>query len=102
MDAAGVAGPTRQVPHEGVRQDPGHPFGDPGIVLAGRQDEDGELLVVLGRQGGERLLEPGSGVGRDHDGDHGRHLGVHQGAEAIRSGIDPSGTNSTLRLLATV
>ena len=85
----GVAGPPRQVAHEGVGQDAGHPLGDLGIVLAGRQDEDGELLVVLGRQGGERLFEPGPGLGRDHDGDHGRHLGVHQGAEAIRSGIDP-------------
>ena len=85
----GVAGAARQMPDEGVGEDPGHPFRDPGIVLPGRQDEDRQLLVVLGRQGGERLFEPGPGSGRDHDGDHGRHLGVHQGAEAIRSGIHP-------------
>ena len=85
----GVAGVARQVAHEGIGEDPGHPLDDLGIVLPGRQDEDRELLVVLGRQGGKGLLEPGAGVRRDHDGDHGRHLGVHQGAEAIRSGIDP-------------
>ena len=30
----GVAGPPRQVPHEGVGEDPRHPFVDLGIVLA--------------------------------------------------------------------
>ena len=85
----GVTGVARQVPDEGVGQDPGHPVRHLGVVLPSGQDENRELLVVLGRQRGEGLFEPGPGVGRDHDGDHGRHLGVHQGAEAIRSGIHP-------------
>ena len=89
VGGGGVAGVSRQVAHEGIGEDPGHPLRHLGIVLPGRQDEDRQLLVVLGRQRRKRLFEPGSGVGRDDDGDHGRHLGVHQGAEAIRSGIHP-------------
>ena len=85
----GVAGVPRQVAHERIGEDPGHPLRHLGIVLPGRQDEDRHLLVVLGRQRRKCLFEPVSGAGRDDDGDHGRHLGVHQGAEAIRSGIYP-------------
>ena len=42
-----VAGPARQVPHEGVGEDAGHPLGHLAFVLPGRQDEDRHLLVVL-------------------------------------------------------
>ena len=88
-----IAGPAGQVAHEGVGQDAPDPLRHLGALVAGREDQDGKLLVVLRRQGGEGLLEPGPGIGGDQDGDHGRHLGVHQGAEAIRSGIGPSGTD---------
>ena len=89
VGSGGVAGVSRQVAHERIGEDPGHPLRHLGIVLPGRQDEDRHLLVVLGRQRRKRLFEPVSGAGRDEDGDHGRHLGVHQGAEAIPSGIHP-------------
>ena len=85
----GVAGLAGQVPNEGVGQDTRHPLRHVRTVLPGRQDQDRHLLVVLDRQRRKGLFEPGSGSGRDDDGDHGRHLGVHQGAEAIRSGIHP-------------
>ena len=105
----GVRGPVREVADERVRQDATDPPRHPVGVVARGEHQDRELLVVLGGQGGERLFEPGPGLGRDHDGDHGRHLGVHQGGEAIRSGIGPlrheggpSGTKLALRLLATV
>ena len=84
---SGVAGVTGQVPDEGVGEHPAHPCRDLGIVLPGREDEDRHLLVVLGLQGQKGLFEPGSGSARHDDGDHGRHLGFHQGAEAIRSAI---------------
>ncbi len=89
VGGGGVPGSPRQPAHEGIGEHAGHPPHDLGIVLPGRQDEDRELLVILGRQRGKCLVEPGPGVRRDHDGDHGRHLGVHQGAEAIPFGIDP-------------
>ena len=34
---------------------------DAGVVVPGREHQDGELLVVLRGQGGERLFEPGPG-----------------------------------------
>ena len=91
----GVAGPPGQVPHERVREDAPHPLGDLRAVVTRGEDQDRELSVVLGGQGCEGLFEPGPGIGRDHDGDHGRHLGVHQVPEAIRFTIGPSGTEFT-------
>ena len=89
-----VPGPSRQVAHEGVGEDPAHPLGD--LVRLGPvgEHQDGKFVVVLGGQGRKRLFEPRTRLGGDHDGDHGRHLGVHQGAEAIRSAQNPSGTES--------
>ncbi len=78
VGGGGVAGAPGEMADEGVGEDPAHPLGDLRAVLARVEDQDRQLLVVLRRQGGERLFEPGSGVGRDHDGDHRRHLGVHQ------------------------
>ena len=86
-----VSGLSRQVAHEGVGEDPTHPLADlvrPGPV---GEHQDGKFLVVLGGQRRKRLFEPRTRLGGDHDGDHGRHLGVHQGAEAIRSAQSPSG-----------
>ena len=53
--------------------------------VAGDQDQDRELLVVLGRQGGQRLLQPGTRPGGHHDRHDRRYLGVHQVLEANRS-----------------
>ena len=85
----GVRGSVREVADERVRQDATDPLGHAVAVVARGEHQDRELLVVLGGQGGERLFEPGPGLGRDHDGDHGRHLGVHQGGEAIALCIGP-------------
>ena len=87
-----VAHSAGQVAHEGIRQDPAHPLSHLVGLSAVRQHEDGKFLVVLGGERRERLFEPRAGLGGDHDGNHSRHLGVHQGAEAIRSAPDPSGT----------
>ena len=81
----GVARAPGEVAHEGIGEDPPHPLGDFGALPTRGEDQDRELLVVLGRQGRQRLVEPRARVGRDHDGDHGRHLGVHKVPEAIRS-----------------
>ena len=58
--------------------------------------QDGELLVVLRRPGGERLFEPGAGLGRDHDGDRGR-LGRPSGERLSGWRIGPFGTNGGFR-----
>ena len=105
LDAAAYPGRPGRCRTKASGRMPADPLGHAGVVVAGRQDQDGELLVVLRGQRGKRLFEPGPGVGRDHDGDHGRHLGVHQGAEAIAvSALQarPSGTKFSPELLATV
>ncbi len=87
-----VGGTARQVADERVGEQAGDPLGDLGRVLTGGEDQDRELVVVLGGEGGEGLFEPWARLGGHHDGDHGGHLGVHQVPEAIRSARRPSGT----------
>ena len=88
----GVSRPTRQVPDERVGQGPSDPLRDGRLVLAERQDQDGQLRIVLCGQRRHRLVEPGAGVGRHDDRDHCRHLGVHEVEEASGSGFGSSGT----------
>ena len=61
----------RAAPHEGAREGAGDPV---GRVLGGPvvEDEDRQRRIVLGAEGRQALLEPGPGVVRDHDRDHGR------------------------------
>ena len=64
--------------------DPAHP----GIEMYAHdlQDQDRELLVLLGGQGGQRFLQPRILAGGHHDRHDCGNLGVHQVLEANRSG----------------
>jgi hypothetical protein len=76
-----------QAADEGVGEDPAD-AGRRVLATPGHQHQDGQVGVVLLGQRGEGFFEPGPGIpGHDHR-HHRRRLGVHQGAEAIRS---PSG-----------
>ncbi len=85
----GVARPVGQEPHEGLGEKAGDAHRDLGLI-AGHEDQDGELLVLLGGQGGQRIVEPRTRPGGHQDRNHCRNLGVHQVFEANRSKVrDP-------------
>ena len=97
----GVARPAGQQAHEGIGQDPAHPCRRVGSV-AGDQDQDRELLVVLAGQGDQRLFQPWTRPGGHNDRDHCRYLGVHQVLEANRFRSADQGLATAVELLATV
>ncbi len=56
--------------HEPARAGGGHPLGRV-LAAAGVDDQDGEVRVVLGREGAQALLEPRTGFVGHHDRDDG-------------------------------
>ena len=85
----GVARLAGQEAHEGLGEEATDANRHIGLI-PGDEDQDGELLVLLGGQGGQRILEPWIRPGGHQDRNHCRNLGLHQVSEANRSKVpDP-------------